>query len=113
MSQKKEEGFVASYSLAECYTVLTSYPIKPSISYNLAERLIEENIRSYFKIIDLSVKDYFDAIKRLKNLQLKGGVIYDALIYQAAIKKKIDKIYTLNLKDFNRVESGHIEILSP
>ncbi|BAY06216.1 PilT protein domain protein [Anabaena cylindrica PCC 7122] len=38
-------------------------------------------------------------------LNIMGGVIYDALIAQIAIKHNIDQIVTLNAKDFTRLSN--------
>ena len=37
--------------------------------------------------------------------KLTGGIIYDALHLQAAIKAKVDRLYTANLRDFQRLYS--------
>ncbi len=53
--------------------------------------------------MSLSASDYIVLIKRMANLGLSGGVMYDALITRAAEKSGADKVLTFNLDDFKRV----------
>lgn len=113
--QKKEvKGAVSIHSLAECYANLTAYPISPRISPEIAEKLVQENILSLFTVIELSVGDYRSAIGRVRLRGFRSGAIFDALILQAALKKKAKAIYTWNIEDFTRlISDGEIDILRP
>lgn len=106
-------GLVCAHSLAECFSILTSYPIPPSIPPDLAERLIEENILAYFRVVELTVTDYRSAIKRIRERRLRSGAIYDSLIYQAAVKKKAKGLYTWDVEDFERLADPGIPVLKP
>lgn len=106
LKQAKSKEFryvVASHSIAEVYSVLTSAPFKPRISTSAARKLIEENITSDAKIISLSGQDYFQVIERMDQLGLKGGIVYDALVVECARKSKSKEILTSNTKDFIRL----------
>ncbi|MDZ7766238.1 MAG: PIN domain-containing protein [Melioribacteraceae bacterium] len=63
--EKEFELFVASHSILEIYSVLTSAPFVPKISPQLATQLIENNIKHLAKIISLTDKDYFRIITRM------------------------------------------------
>ncbi|MGB3765295.1 MAG: hypothetical protein WA947_01955 [Phormidesmis sp.] len=63
------------------------------------------DLLEYLKAVDLSAEDYRKAIARLTSLQLAGGVMYDAVIAQAALKAGVDQLITLNPKDFLRLGS--------
>ena len=104
---KEIEGFICSHTLAESYAVLTKLPISPKISPNMAQRLIRDNLLSCTRVIALTSKDYNSVIDSLTGLGVSGGVIYDALIVQAAKKAKADLLLTLNIKDFKRVCPEH------
>lgn len=104
---RKFEFFVSSHSLAELYAVLTTLPIKPKISTNIAWRLIKENIESKAKIISLSPSEYSSVIKKLSNIGLSGGIVYDALIVEAAHKAKVERIFTLNCKHLKNIWIGN------
>lgn len=115
--QKARNGTLSAalclHSLAECYSVLTAYPMNPMILPATAERLIQENILPFFKIIELGLKDYRASIERVRSLQLRSGAIYDALIFQAAIKSKSSQILSWNISDFDRLADGKIRIDHP
>ena len=104
---KEIEGFICSHTLAEAYAVLTKLPISPKISPNMAQRLIRDNLLSCTRVIALTPKDYNSVIDSLTGLGVSGGVIYDALIVQAAKKVKADLLLTLNIKDFKHVCPEH------
>lgn len=57
----------------------------------------------HFTTITLDEEDYFNALDRCAQLDLTGGVVYDAIHYQAALKAKVNILYTDNLKDFTRL----------
>ena len=78
---KEIEYIVAAHSLAEIYSVLTRAPFKPRIFPSIAQKLIEQNIKVDAKIISLSEREYFRVIKNMVQLGLKGGIVYDCLLY--------------------------------
>lgn len=97
------QGYIANHTLAEIYAVLTRLPIRPIISPQLAQQLIQENLKN-FKSITFSTEDYERVIHRMVNLNLTGGAIYDALIAQAAINANVDLLLTLNPSHFTRLQ---------
>jgi predicted nucleic acid-binding protein len=97
------ECIVATHTLAELYAVLTTLPVTPKISPVTAARLIREDVEQPAKVISLSTSDYSAVIRRLSDLGLSGGVVYDALIARAAQKSKVDRLLTANPEDFRRV----------
>ena len=104
---------VASHSITEIYSVLTTLPLSPKISPAAAWRLIYENIPKQI-ITSLTTSEYLSTIKILSESGLAGGIVYDALIAKAAQKSKADKILTFNIKDLKRVwPQGKDNIVSP
>ena len=97
------EFVVAGHTLAELYAVLSTLPIKPRISPLVAQKLIHENIEVSAKIVSLTSVEYSTTIKRLSELGLVGGIVYDALIAKVAEKSKAERLLTLNIKHFKRV----------
>ena len=97
------EFVVAGHTLAELYAVLSTLPIKPRISPLVAQKLIHENIEVSAKIVSLTSVEYSTTIKRLSELGLVGGIVYDALIAKVAEKSKVERLLTLNIKHFKRV----------
>jgi len=97
------EMVVSCHTLAEVYAVLTSMPVSPKISPAMAMKLIHDNIEATATLVPLSAKDFGHVLKRLEMFGLAGGITYDALIARVAEKADVDKLLTLNIKDFKRV----------
>lgn len=95
-------GVVATHTLAELYAVLTRLPLRPAIPPPVALQLIEENLRG-FQTIALSAANYRAVLRRLEKLNLAAGAIYDALIAQAALKARVERLLTLNPGHFRRL----------
>jgi predicted nucleic acid-binding protein len=113
--RKGRDAFlVAGHTLAELYAVLTRLPVSPRINPVMAHRLIEENTRDA-GISVLSAREYKVLLTGMVKEGLTGGVIYDALILQSAIKAKADVVITLNPADFNRVQGSKkcLRIVAP
>ncbi len=108
---QKFEFIISSHTMAELYAVLSTLPVKPRISPNVAWRLIHENIERTAKIVSLSPKEYCSFIKSSSDIGLSGGIIYDALIVKVAQKSKIERILTLNIRHFKRVWQGDENVL--
>lgn len=96
-------GYVSIHALAELYAVLTRIPRQPRLLPSEVETLLGNLIK--FEKVSLDADDYINVIRKLVTLNLSGGVIYDALIAQAALKAKVDLLLTANPKDFLRL--GH------
>ncbi len=78
------ELFVASHTIAELYAVLTALPVSPKISPGAAWRLICEDVITPARVTSISPSDYGAAVRRVADLGLSGGIIYDAIITRAA-----------------------------
>ncbi len=103
-AKRGEVGYLVScHTMAELYAVLSSLPLKPRISPGLARRLVQENVEGAAGLVALSASDYREALGRAADLGLSGGVIYDGLIAQAAVKSRADRLLTLDVDDFRRV----------
>lgn len=111
--RQKEKGCISQHTLAELYSSLTNYPSHPRLSPAAAESLILENILVHFRLINLAPKDYRAAIRRTRERKLGGGIIYDALILQSALKAKAKALYTWNTADFQRLSNNEIQLMEP
>ncbi len=110
---KKEmiEGIISSHSLIEIYSVLTAFPISPKISPAKGLKLINENIIKNFKIVACRENDYIVLLKGLAENQISGAASYDGLIAYSAKRVKVDKILTLNKKDFTKAMPEFADII--
>jgi predicted nucleic acid-binding protein len=97
---------ISAHTLAELYAVLTTLPVSPRISPDMAWRLINENIEKTVVVVPLGTEDYIKTIRQLKDGGFSGGIIYDALIFKAALKSGADSLLTLNAADFTRLKFG-------
>jgi predicted nucleic acid-binding protein len=98
-----DTGIISAHSLAELYSTLTRMLLHPKITPTDALDLIRENIVGSFEIIGLTPVDYVAILEDLQSRNLIGGVTYDALIMYVAIKASVDKVITLNGRDFLRL----------
>ena len=103
VKDKADTGFTAAHSLAELYANLTRLPIRPRIAPMLALQLIQHNVVETCQIVSLSDADYVTMLNHLVGLGISGGAIYDALLLHAAWIANVDRILTLNERDFRRV----------
>jgi predicted nucleic acid-binding protein len=90
---KEFELFVSSHTILEIYSVLTSAPFKPKITPIIAKQLIENNIKKIAKTICLTDEDYFKIVENMSNSNFSGGLVYDAIIVECALKAKVDQIW--------------------
>lgn len=105
---------VSAHTLAELYAVLTTLPVSPRISPDMAWRLIHENIEKTASVVALGAKDYAEALHQLKDNGFSGGIVYDALILKAALKSGAESLLTLNASDFRRFRFGNeLAIIEP
>ena len=111
---KSNDLVIAAHTVAEVYAVLSTLPVSPRISPGLAWRLIHESIEPNVSIVSLTSSEYIATVKRLSDLGLSGGVVYDALIVKAAQKSGADRIVTFNMNDFKRIwPEGTGRIVAP
>jgi hypothetical protein len=105
---------IAGHTLAELYAVLTTLPISPKITPGVAGHLIRSNIETLAKIVSLSSVEYSAVVRRMVDLGLSGGVIYDGIIAMAAKKSGADHLLTYNIDDFKRVwPEGRDRLIAP
>jgi predicted nucleic acid-binding protein len=94
---------VCAHTLAELYAVLTRLPLTPRIGPDTARRLIRDNVESLATVVALNRLDYRQILNELSELGLSGGIVYDALVVQAAKNARVGRLLTLNETDFRRV----------
>lgn len=103
VKDKMDVGVVAAHSLAELYAILTRLPVWPPISPAVAQEVITVNVLETCEVVALSAADYASLLGHLVDLKIPGGAVYDALILHAAWISGVDRVLTLNARDFRRV----------
>ncbi len=96
------ELLVAAHSLAEMYAVLTRYPLRPKLSPAGVARILKDNVKSLARIVTLTGAEYLSTMQQAAELDLQGGIVYDALIARCAEKGNADRLVTFNVRDFRR-----------
>lgn len=113
IKEKQHRGFISLHSLAEFYASVTAMPLEEPVSPLQARTIIEESFLAIFECIDFSCSDYRKTIQHVVERELKSGAIYDALIFQSALKKKVSALVTWNVKHFERFSKGEIKVITP
>jgi predicted nucleic acid-binding protein len=108
------EVVVAAHSLAELHATLTTLPVRPRISPETARRLRQENLPATTDVVALGAEGDESVVHRMSELDLAGGVVYDALIARAAELAGVELLVTLNETDFRRAwPEGEDRITAP
>lgn len=97
-------GLLSAHSLAELYSKLTRIPFAAgTLTAAKVQQIIETDINPVFEVISLSGDHYLTVVKHLAQQNLVGGIIFDALIFYAAVKAEADQLLTLNPKHFRQI----------
>ena len=104
----KDEGFVSAHSLAEMYSVLTKIPQPFRHAPEQALLSIEENVIKHFKIAGLTGNDYTVLLREAALSGIQGGTIFDALLLRCAAKSGAERVFTLNLRQFQNIAPKNI-----
>jgi predicted nucleic acid-binding protein len=100
--QKKSTGCTAAHCLAEVYAVVTGMPGKNRASPDEA-LLFLRDVRERLSVVTLTEAEHFGVLEEAAVTGIAGGMCYDALIAQCAVKAKARTIYTWNTKHFSRL----------
>jgi predicted nucleic acid-binding protein len=98
----KKHGSCAAHSLAEVYATLTRLPGKHRASASEA-MLFLENMQERLALIALDGEEYWKAVMNSAESGIVGGMIYDALLAQCALKVRAETIFTWNVEHFRRL----------
>lgn len=105
--KKNEILCLNMHVFAELYANMTRFPLGKRIAPKTVAEVLHQ-ISKVITTVHLDHQDYQAAVNRCAQLDLISGVIYDALHFQAAIKAKVDILYTANLSDFERLMTNEI-----
>jgi predicted nucleic acid-binding protein len=112
--QATVQGLIATHSVAETYAVLSALPVSPRITPSAAWALLEHSVLPYVSSVDLNSAAIHQVVERLSRQGLAGGIVYDALIAEAALRGGAERIVTLNPEDFRRViPPGALDVREP
>jgi len=98
------QGCISATTVAECYAVLTTYPdAKARPGPHQAVRMLEDLIGQGVEVVSLSATDYLEVVGSLADRNIRGRLVYDAMIARAAAQARVDRLITFNVADFVRV----------
>jgi predicted nucleic acid-binding protein len=100
-------GLLSAHSLAELYAKLTRIPFASgTLPATKVQQIFETDIIPSFAVVSLTGEDYLSVVNHLAQQNLTGGIIFDALIFYAAIKADADQLLTLNPRHFRQIYQG-------
>lgn len=102
-AERGREAFISGHGMAEVYAVLTRTPFTPRVYPGEAWRILEETILPSVKVIVLTANEYRSTMRTCAEEGWAGGAIYDGLHLRCARKAACSRIYTFNLRDFQRL----------
>jgi len=97
-----ERSYCAAHSLAEVYAVTTRLPRRPTVPPEDVFLFLQD-IQARLTPVTLDAPDYLAVLAQLRNDRFTGGRVYDALLLHCARKANAQRIYTFNLRDFQRL----------
>lgn len=97
------QGVIGAHSLAECYSTLSGYPVRPRIRPLEVRRMLEQGIIGSLEVVALDAGDYRRVIGQLADAGWQGGQVYDALLLECARKANCEQVLTFNFRDFRRL----------
>jgi predicted nucleic acid-binding protein len=107
---QRNGGACSTHTLAEAYTNLTrvskGYGIAPSDALHVL-RYVQDT----FTLVTLTPREYVHAIDSVAKQNLRGAIVYDALLIACARKIKARYIYTYNIKHFREVAQDLASII--
>ena len=109
----RHRGACSTHSIAECYATLTALPLARKVQPAEARLMIAENFMAQLEVIDLPSKHYVKAIRRVSDFNLSSGVVYDALHLICAEEADCQRLYTYNLRHFERLRPKRVLISLP
>jgi predicted nucleic acid-binding protein len=99
----KSNAACSTHTLAEVYSVLTRIPPPLRLTGDQALMVVEA-IRSKMTCVTLTSAEYASMLRSAAARGIVGGAIHDALHISCARKVRATRIYTLNLRDFRRID---------
>ena len=75
--------------------------------------LVEEDMAKKLAVVELATDDYRSVLRRVADLGLASGSIYDALHMYCARKVGADQVLTYNVRHFARFQLPGVVVTTP
>jgi predicted nucleic acid-binding protein len=96
-----EQTSASAHTLAEFYSAVTSMPPGIRVSGRDAMLALDTFLKRIVPIA-LTADEYVETLRSCASMRLAGGTIYDALHVACARKANAERIYTWNVRHFQR-----------
>ena len=101
--ERRDGIIVPAHALVESFSVLTRLPSP----YRAAAADVLQSLKLTFestRLVALNSRSIWPVLERAVSLGLSGGIVYDALILEAATDAGATELLTLNARDYDRLE---------
>ncbi|HZV33447.1 MAG TPA: PIN domain-containing protein [Verrucomicrobiae bacterium] len=105
---KNEGAITRTHSLTEIFSTLTGGRFLLRVSPDQAASSIEKLVE-YLEFVDLTGKEIVEALKKARQMGVRGGRVHDYIHAIAAEKSGAKKLLTLDKNDFTGL-SAHLAI---
>ena len=111
----KQGGHVVyAHAILETFSTLTGGRLGIRVDSELATQLVSETILPRIRVIELNIAELLAALQQAKQRGVRGGAVYDFIHLVAARKAGVEKLYTINVRDFQQLSSeGDPEVRCP
>jgi predicted nucleic acid-binding protein len=106
------DGFTSTHALAEVFGTLTGGRLALQLTAHEAADVIEANVIGRLDVLELTLRDYREAINQSETSGARGGAIFDMLHLQAARRGKARRIFTINARHFQAFAPDLKDIIS-
>jgi predicted nucleic acid-binding protein len=108
-----ETLIIAAPALVESYSVLTRLPAPYRTSAADAVFLLEMNFVEQARLVSLKAEDYVSLLRSAPTGGVEGGRIYDAVIFDCALRAGAAVLLTLNERHFRPFQSTSLKVVVP
>jgi hypothetical protein len=111
---KQGGNVVYAHAILETFSTLTGGRLGVRADADLAAQLLNETILPRVQVIELNTSELLAALQQAKRRGVRGGAIYDFMHLVAARKAGVEKLYSLNVRDFQHLSiDGDPEVRCP
>ena len=113
LKKQNNNLIVAAHAVLECFSVLTRLPERIRITPREASERLFENIAQNFQMVGVDPDTCWSAVRHLSYRDLRGGLIYDAIIAYSCASAGATILLTWDVQDFLRVAPAGLTIQEP
>ena len=99
--------------LIESYSVMTRLPAPHRLTAADAWAVLSESFREPAHLASFPTREAWGLVRQLSENELAGGLVYDAVILEAAREGGASILLTFNERDYERLDRDGVEIVVP